>query len=159
MALEGWGEVAPLCYYSTASQISLEKQNATGLPINGFLYSSISTCCVWSVYRAKNSSKLAVASCLVPYTPLPPLRLCFIPYWKQLMHCCSEINPLNSLAESDIQSTLPQNNYVDANEWQTTFMQRKAQADRVRHSLFRLFPKWHSTSCIVHYFWPSLIGL
>lgn len=22
-------------------------------------------------------------------------RLC-VPYWKQFMHCCSEINPLNS---------------------------------------------------------------
>lgn len=28
-------------------------------------------------------------------------------YWKQLMPCCSEINPPNSLAESDIQSTRP----------------------------------------------------
>lgn len=35
-----------------------------------------------------------------------PLHL-HISYWKQLMHCCSEINPTNSLAESDIQSTPP----------------------------------------------------
>lgn len=33
-------------------------------------------------------------------------HLC-VSYWKQLMHCCSEINPLNSKPQSDIQLALP----------------------------------------------------